>query len=160
MKIPFKNKIFAWYLRRGGGGGVLLKKIKALHAFFVLRMRQWSTCSSKFQCSFARSIWSVIQVALGLYTLTSIDNIFGNSLNGIDYKYSILLRLGAMTLIWSLWLYRNNKVFNNKNTSLLQVIYRCTGTLRIWSQLHRVVVQDLFIEVCTHLEDAARDLFS
>jgi hypothetical protein len=113
-----------------------------------------------FQCSFARSIWSVIQVASGLYTPISIANIFGNCLNGIDYKYRILLRVGAMALIWSLWLCRNDKVFNNKDSSLLQVIYRCTGTLRIWSQLHRVEVHDLFTEVCTRLEDTARDLFS
>jgi hypothetical protein len=65
-----------------------------------------------------------------------------------------------MALIWSLWLYRNDKVFSNKDSSLLQVIYRYTGTLRIWSQLHRVEVHDLFTEVCTRLEDTARDLFS
>jgi hypothetical protein len=95
-----------------------------------------------------------------LYTPISIANIFGNWLNGIDYKYMILLRVGAMALIWSLWLCRNDKVFNNKVLSLLQVIYRCMGTLRIWSQLHRVEVHDLFTEVCTRLEDTARDLFS
>jgi hypothetical protein len=52
-----------------------------------------------FQYSFARSIWSVIKVALGLYTPTGITNIFGNWLNGIDYKYMILLWVGAMALI-------------------------------------------------------------
>jgi hypothetical protein len=41
----------------------------------------------------------------------------------------------GMTLIWSLWLCRNDKVFNNKNCSILKVIYRCTRTLRVWSQL-------------------------
>jgi hypothetical protein len=55
-----------------------------------------------FQCNFARSIWSVIKVASGLYTPTSIANIFGNWLRGIDYKFLILLRVGAMALIWSL----------------------------------------------------------
>jgi hypothetical protein len=39
-----------------------------------------------FQCSFARSIWSVIQ---GLYLPTSIANIFGHWVHGIDYKYMI-----------------------------------------------------------------------
>jgi hypothetical protein len=64
------------------------------------------------RCNFAHSIWSVIQAASGLYTPTSIVNIFGNWLHGIDYKYMILLRVGAMSLIWSLWLCRNDKVFN------------------------------------------------
>jgi hypothetical protein len=79
---------------------------------------------------------------------------------GIDYKYLILLRVGAMALIWSLWLCRNDNFFNGKNYSLLQVIYRCTGTLRIWSQLHHLEDHDLFTEVCTRLEDTARHLFS
>jgi hypothetical protein len=113
-----------------------------------------------FQCNFVRSIWSVIRAALGLYTPTSIANIFENCLHGIDYKYRILFRVGAMALIWSLWLCRNDKVFNDKNCTLLQVIYRCTGTLRIWSQLHRLEDRDLFTEVCTRMEDTVRHLFS
>jgi hypothetical protein len=162
MKIPLKNKKIALYLRRG----VILTKDN-------LSKRNWhgsKTCvfcpqdkTTKhlfFQCNFARSIWSVIQVVSGLYTPTSIANIFGNWLHGIDYKFLILLRVEAMALIWSLWLCRNNKVFNHKNYSLLQVIYRCTRTLRLWSQLHRLEDRDLFTEVCTRLEDTARHLFS
>jgi hypothetical protein len=55
-----------------------------------------------FPCNFARSIWSVIQAASGLYPPTSIANVFGNWVHGIDSKYIILLRVGAMALIWSL----------------------------------------------------------
>jgi hypothetical protein len=162
MKIPLKNKIFAWYLRRG----VILTKDNLIK-------RNWHGnktcvfCSQDetikhlfFHCNFAHSIWSIIQVVSGLYTPTSIANIFGNWLHGIDYKYMILLRVGAMALIWSLWLCRNDKVFNDKNCSLLQVIYRCTGTLRVWSQLHRLEDHDLFMGLCTRLEDTARHLFS
>jgi hypothetical protein len=65
-----------------------------------------------------------------------------------------------MALIWSLWLYRNDKVFNDKNCTPLQVIYRCTCIFRIWSQLHRLEDLDLFMEVCTRREDTARYLFS
>jgi hypothetical protein len=162
MKIPLKNKVFCWYLRRG----VILTKDN-------LTKRNWhgsKTCvfcthdetikHLFFQCNFARSIWSVIQAASGLYPPTSIANVFGNWVHGIDYKYRILLRVGAIALIWSLWLCRNDKVFDNKNCTLLQVIYRCTGTLRLWSQLHRMEDHDLFSEVCTRLEDTARFLFS
>jgi hypothetical protein len=80
MKIPLKNKFFAWYLRRG----VILTKDN-------LMKRNWHGsktcvfCSQDetikhlfFQCNFARSIWPVIQAASGLYTPTSITNIFGN----------------------------------------------------------------------------------
>jgi hypothetical protein len=162
MKIPFKNKIFAWYLRRG----VILTKDNLIKRNWhgnktCVFCSQYETIKYLFfHCNFARSIWLVIQVASGLYTPTSIANIFGNWLHDIDYKYMILLRVGAMALIWSLWLCRNDKVFNDKNCTLLQVIYHCTATLRVWSQLHRLEDHDLFIEVCTRLEDTARHLFS
>jgi hypothetical protein len=71
----------------------------------------------------------------------------------------VLIRVGALAVIWSLWLCRNDKVFNDKNYSLLQVIYRCTSTLRLWSPLQRMENRDLFMEVCTLLEATARDIF-
>jgi hypothetical protein len=80
MKIPLKNKKIAWYLRRE----VILTKDNLIK-------RNWHGskicvfCSQDemikylfFQCNFACSIWSVIQAASGLYTPTSITNIFGN----------------------------------------------------------------------------------
>ena len=39
----------------------------------------------------------------------------------------------------------------------MQVIYSSTATLRSWSPLQRVEHRDLFTEVCTRLEDTARD---
>jgi hypothetical protein len=44
-----------------------------------------------FQCCFARSIWSVIQVTLTLYPSHNVTNIFGNWLNGIDYRFKSIL---------------------------------------------------------------------
>jgi hypothetical protein len=65
MKIPLKTKVFGWYLRRG----VILTKDN-------LAKRNWHRSKSCvfchqdetikhlfFQCRFARSIWSIIQVA-------------------------------------------------------------------------------------------------
>jgi hypothetical protein len=63
-------------------------------------------------------------------------------------------------VIWSLWLCRNVKVFTNKNCSLLQVLYRCTGILRSWSPLQRLENRGLFTEVCTRLEATAGIVFS
>jgi hypothetical protein len=104
MKMPLKNKFFAWYLRR-----------RVIFTKDNLIKRNWHDsetcvfCSQDetikylfFQCNFARSTWSIIQAALGLYTSTSIANIFENWSDSIDYKYMILLRVRAMALIWSL----------------------------------------------------------
>jgi hypothetical protein len=68
--------------------------------------------------------------------------------------------VGAIAIIWSIWLCRNDKVFNDKISSLLQVIYRCTSTLRLWSSLQKVEHHDMFTEVCSPLEATARDTFS
>jgi hypothetical protein len=112
------------------------------------------------QCRFPRSIWSLIQVASILYPPTSVANIFGNWLHGIDLKFRTLIRVGALAVIWSLWLCRNDKVFNDKNCSLLQVVYKCTDIIRLWSPLQRMENRDLFTKVCTWLEATARNTFS
>jgi hypothetical protein len=83
-------------------------------------------------------IWSIIQVASDLYPPCSVANIFGNWLHGIDNRFRTLIWVGALAIIWSLWLCRNDKEFNNKVSSPLQVIYRCTGTLCLWLSLQRV----------------------
>ena len=162
MKIPLKNKIFVWYLRRG----IILTKDNLIKRNWhgnpgcVFCHHDETIKHLFFQYSFVRSIWSITQAASGLYPPRSIANIFGNWLHGIDNKYKNLLRVGAIAIIWSLWLRRNNKVFDDINCSVLQVLYRCTHTLRVWSTLHRAEYRDLFMEVCTRLEDTARDFFT
>jgi hypothetical protein len=72
----------------------------------------------------------------------------------------MLIRVGSLAVIWSLWLCRNDEVFNDKISSPLQVIYRCTGILHLWSSLQRVEHRNLFTEVYARLETLARDTFS
>jgi hypothetical protein len=72
----------------------------------------------------------------------------------------MLIRVGSLAVIWSLWLCRNEKVFNDTNCSLLQIIYMCTNMLRLWSPFLRMENWDLFMEVCTRLEATVRDTFS
>ena len=65
-------------------------------------------------------------------------------------------------LYWSLYnvlvtLYcRNACDFNGKTSSSMQVIYRCTHWLRMWSTLQRTEYQSLFKAVCMRLERMAR----
>jgi hypothetical protein len=162
MKIPLRTKIFAWYLRRG----VILTKDN-------LAKRNWHGskkcvfCHQDetinhlfFQCKLARSIWSAVQIGSTLFPPRSVVNLFGNWLNGVDVRFKRLIRMGAIAIIWSLWLYRNDKIFNNISSSFLQVIYRCTALLRSWIPLQSVEHRDFFMEVSSRLEDTARDIFS
>ena len=113
-----------------------------------------------FECTFARSIWSAIQMASKLYPPKFVANVFGNWLFGIDKRFKTIIRVGALAVIWSLWLCRNDKIFNDKNCSLMQVIYITTTTLRSWVPLQGPVHRDLFMEACTRLEDTAREFLS
>ena len=113
-----------------------------------------------FQCKFARSTWSIIQIASNLYPPTSVANIVGHWLDGIPNRFKALIRVGAYALIWSLWLCRNDLVFNNKNVSSLQVIFRCTYLLRTWSTPQQANYQPLFKVVCTRLEQVAMEVFA
>jgi hypothetical protein len=102
-----------------------------------------------FQHKFSRLIWPTIQAAFTLYPPCSVANIFGSWLYGIDTRFKIIVMAGALVITLSLWLCRNDKVFNDKNLSFMQVIYRCT-TL---SSLQRVKNRDLIMELSSRLED-------
>jgi hypothetical protein len=162
LKIPLRINVFGWYLCKW----VILTKDNVVK-------RNWHGCRKCvfchqdetikhlfFQCHFARSIWSVIQVASTLYPPRSIANIFGNWLNGIEHRFKKHIRVGAIAFIWSLWLCRNDKVLNDKQSSILQVIYRGISILRLWSSLQRVEDRDLFTEVYSRLEATVRNTFS
>ena len=51
---------------------------------------RWDNKTFFFQCKLARSIWSVIQIASGLYPGFSVANVFGNWLHGIDHMFLTL----------------------------------------------------------------------
>lgn len=160
--MPLKVKIFMWYLRRG----VVLTKDN-------LARRNWKEskkCSFYthnetikhlfFQCKFARSTWLVIQIVSNLYPPTSVANVYGHWLDGISNTFSTLIQVGASALLWSLWLCRNDCIFNGKIYSPMQVIYRCTHWLRTWFSLHRTEYQSLFKVVCMRLERVANEVFT
>jgi hypothetical protein len=86
---------------------------------------------------------------LTLYQPSIVANIFGNWLNGVYHKFKKHIRLGAITIVWSIWLCRDDKLFNDKYFSLLQVIYRCVKTLCLRSSLQRVECRDLYMQVCS-----------
>jgi hypothetical protein len=45
-----------------------------------------------------------------LYQPHSVANIFENQLNGVDDRFKKYIRVGAIAVIWSLWLCRNDNV--------------------------------------------------
>jgi hypothetical protein len=101
LKLTLRIKVFGWYLRKG----VILTKDN-------LARQNWNGSKACvfchqdetikhlfFQCRFARSIWSVIQVASTLFPPCNITNIFGNWLNGINNRFKKHIRVGAIAFI-------------------------------------------------------------
>jgi hypothetical protein len=60
-----------------------------------------------------------IEVASTLFSPCSIANIFGNWINGIYNMFKKHIRVGAIAFICSLWLCKNDKVFNNRMPFIL-----------------------------------------
>ena len=58
----------------------------------------------------------------------------GNWFHGTENSYQD----GSVTVVWSLCLCTTDKVFNGKNYSVMQVIYRCTSLFRAWAVLQFV----------------------
>lgn len=129
LKIPLKIKVFLWYLQKG----VTLTKDN-------LAKRNWQGsvrccfCSSLetiqhlfFDCQFARFVWNTLRFTFGIQPPTGFSNMFGSWLNGLCLHHRKQILLGAAALCWSLWLNRNDMVFNKaKSPTYLRVIFRAT----------------------------------
>jgi hypothetical protein len=111
LKLRF---FFAWYLPRDA---ILTKN--------NLAKRNWhgskkcvffhhdETMKHPFtRCTFAISIWIVIQITLTLYPPRNAVNICGNWLNGVNPMFKRIIRAGGLAVIWSLWLCKNDKVIS------------------------------------------------
>jgi hypothetical protein len=121
LKLPFKIKIFMWFLR----GKVLLTKDNLIK-------RKWKGCSKCcfcdseetvqhlfISCPFVRIIWRMIYFTYSLSPPINIINMFGNWLNGIPETDKTRIRIGVLALCWSIWIYRNNIIFNKqKDTNI------------------------------------------
>ena len=138
LRLPLKIKIFIWYLQKG----VVLTKDN-------LACRQWrgSTkccfCSLDeiiqhlfFDCQMARIIWRIVQASFNISPLVSIFHMFNGWLNGINKELMYKILVGASAICWTIWLNRNDMVFNNfRAVTPLQIIFRGTYWIRFWALL-------------------------
>ena len=115
LKVPLKINIFMWFLHRK----VLLTKDN-------LAKRNWTGCTKCvfcqleetvehlfITCLFAKHIWRLIHFTFSIHPPTSITNLFGNWLHGIDSKTKAIIRIGVCAFLWAIWNCRNDVVFNN-----------------------------------------------
>ena len=129
LKVPLKIRIFMWFVNRK----VILTKDNLIK-------RNWNgskkcvfchadeTIEHLFlSCNFARKIWRLLHFTYNISPPSSIANLFGAWLAGIDKKTKSRIRNGACAFIWAIWNCRNDVVFNKiENAHFLQVVNRAT----------------------------------
>ena len=112
-------------------------------------------------CPFATLIWRTVHVAYNLPPPTSIPNLFGNWLVGINKILKGHIRVGVCALLWAIWNCRNDRVFNrSRSINFLQVIFRATASIRMWSSLQRGDAGGLMAFGCNPLEMVSHALFN
>lgn len=114
LKVPFKIKIFMWYLDREV---VLTKDNLRKH-----RQQGCTKCcfSDNYEsiqhlfldCRLAILLQHTIHVAYNLPPPTCITNMFRNWLLGIHPRLKAQIHVGVCALVWAIWNFRNDCVFN------------------------------------------------
>jgi hypothetical protein len=82
----------------------------------------------------ARLMWNTISVIFDIIKLANTtNNLFDPWLRSFSHKQMNQV-FGVTTFCWALWLSRNDVVFQqSKSNSFLQVMFRRTFWIRIWS---------------------------
>ncbi|KAJ1279154.1 hypothetical protein BS78_04G133300 [Paspalum vaginatum] len=94
-------------------------------------------------------------MALGVPKPTSVVHIFGNWLEGFNKSLKSLALLGAATTYWTIWLNRNDFIFERKSSfSPVQVTLTTTQWLRTWAVLQKPQHQALVLEASQRLGKA------
>jgi len=129
LKLPLKIKFFFWYLKHG----VVLTKDN-------LARRNWNGskrcvfCSQDetiqhlfFDCHYAKFMWRAINFTFGLDVPKSVDHMCYGWLQGIQPRVKSKILVGAIAMCWSLWLSRNDMVFDKCSMkTYMHVLFRGT----------------------------------
>jgi hypothetical protein len=86
---------------------------------------------------------------------------FTGWLEGIDRKLKSQILVGASAIYWTIWLTRNDIVFDKVATpSYLQAIFRRTYWTRFWSQLQKEENHHLVKMGCRTIETVMMEVFA
>ena len=108
------------------------------------------------QCPLARVLWHTVGIAFNIGPLDSIDTLFGEWLDGVDMIIARHIRIGVCALLWAIWNYRNDVVFNRyTNINFLQVLHRATALIRMWSLLTPAETREPLVTGSTRWEMVA-----
>jgi hypothetical protein len=92
-----------------------------------------------FDCYLAKTIWRIIYFALKIDQPVNINHIIGDWESNKGCTHKKLLLPGVAALFWSIWLCRNDAVFNHKPIlSIIQTIFKGTYWFRFCRRKKRI----------------------
>jgi hypothetical protein len=115
-----------------------------------------------FKCSYAKFLWRVVHLLFGIAPPLNIDDLFVTWSNMGGVIYNSLLLTAAVALCWTIWLTRNEVVFDKcRPKTFLQVLFRGIHWLRQWARLQRRDdLRDQLTLAGQHLETSTLHFFS
>ena len=112
-------------------------------------------------CPLAKNLWRSVHIAFNITPPNSINTLFGTWLDGINYDIARHIRVGVCALLWAVWNCRNDLVFKRTtNTNFLQVMFRATALIRMWSLLTPTKARERLVTGSIRWETVARDIFN
>jgi hypothetical protein len=91
-----------------------------------------------FDYALVKFIWRVTQITFGLSIPNNIKHVFGGWVQRMNDKERKLLLVGLGVMFLSIWLSRNDVVFNKTSiTSYMQVIFRATYWTITWLKFQK-----------------------
>jgi hypothetical protein len=163
IKLSLKIKIFLWLLYR-----------EAMLTKDNLVKRNWHSnerccfCNNFetvqhlfFYCALAKFTWRVIDLFFGLGAPNNIRNMFGAWVQNMNVKNKRLFYVAIGVMLWSIWLSRNDIVFNKTPiSSYLQGIFRGTHWTRMWAKFQKEENQNVLQTTCPVIETLIMEIFA
>jgi hypothetical protein len=85
---------------------------------------------------------------------------FGNLLYGVRKSDKDKTHFGLWALCWSIWITRNDMIFNKQNgTKILQVIRRTSHWIQLWVFLLPEDLREDMVFGCNRMFGVAQDFF-
>jgi hypothetical protein len=114
-KVPLKIKVFLWFIHQG----VTLTKDN-------LARKKWKgslkccycNCNESidnlfFRCCFARFIWRLVEICTGIRAPRNVAHYFDHWTMEAESSVKKLMWMSGAVVLWSIWLCRNDYIFNN-----------------------------------------------
>ena len=114
-----------------------------------------------FDYHIAKFVWNQLYFTFGINPPRSVNHMLGSWLSGFSAQLRKMMLVGASALCWSVWLCRNEVVFQKVYpNSYMQVLYRGIYWARFWSQLSKEEAMNQIKRSCQQLEGVILELLA